>query len=800
MKMTVDFRQGRFIINGKDTFIYGGELHYFRVPRDQWENRLDQLIEAECNLVSTYVPWLWHEQAEGKIDLAGETREERDLKGFLELVKGKGMYCIVRPGPYVMAETREQGIPEWLIQQHPEIIAKGADGENHPTNVVSYRHPLFLKKVKEWYEKVNRVIVPMQITSGGPIIMYQLCNEVGMLHWVSNTSDFNEMTLKEFEMYLEDRYANIETFNKEFGIDEPSFSVFIDKFQKGLSDDYPSFHFVWRQFFQQHFKNYIGDLRGFAKEDGVDVPFIVNIHGFKDFSVYSRGVDYPIGVSQLQRTAEFDDVVLAGDFYPGHIGYDTFHDLVLASTFTRAVSNKDQPLFSAEFQSGRLADRPRLYAQDLDLNTRTCVAHGMNALNYYMFVGGENYEDIGIFGKRHEWQAPIASDGTLRPNFEPAKHLGKLFRAIGTRLVNADKAVKTYVGFNPDDYLTDAVDQRDGSMIGEMAAKREHFAFDGVLRLLVAANIPFEAVNVSKPLSPKEVRSLWVFSSRYMDEKVQQRLLEYVQNGGKLILYPQVPDRNLRDRPCRILADGFELGEWKVVSDNQTVDVLGIDSVFVGQRMVFPSYEGEIVASFTNGEKQEVAAIKKSVGQNGEVLVLGVALNHHYSYQLDVIKHLAEEMGITPEWTSDNPDLLLVERKNGNESYVFVHNYDEIEQTGRVCHQNGPEFGAEPVTLPPRSGSVFLKNYQLTEQIKIDYSTVELTEARITDEELELELTPIVKKGSIMFSLTGDWQTNTEEQPDGGELCIRDISRPITLSLLRRKTNEPLTASVQIRK
>ncbi|WP_348520816.1 hypothetical protein [Alicyclobacillus fastidiosus] len=72
-----------------------------------------------------------------------------------------------------------------------------------------------------------------------------------------------------------------------------------------------------------------------------------------------------------------------------------------------------------------------MYPQDLDLNTRTCVAHGMNALNYYMFVAGENYEEIGLFGRRHEWQAPIDSNGDLRPNYDKARHLGSVFKTVG---------------------------------------------------------------------------------------------------------------------------------------------------------------------------------------------------------------------------------------------------------------------------------------------------------------------------------------------------------------------------------
>ncbi|HET7615836.1 MAG TPA: beta-galactosidase, partial [Bacillales bacterium] len=443
---------------------------------------------------------------------------------------------------------------------------------------------------------------------------------------------------------------------------------------------------------------------------------------------------------------------------------------------------------SAEFQSGRLADRPKLYPQDLDLNTRTCVAHGMNALNYYMFVGGENYEDIGIFGKSHEWQAPIASDGQRRPNFAPAEHLGRLFQTIGPRLLDAKKTVKTFVGFNSDDYLTDAVASRDMSMIGEITGKREHFAFDGVLRLLVAADVPFEAVNLSKPasLSPKEYPSLWVFSSRYMDEALQKRLLDYLRAGGKLILYPEIPVRDLNDRPCRLLADGLQLGEWQVVSGNNTLDVLGLSSVFVGQRLVFSDHKGKIIASCSKDGSEEVAAFKKPIGNDGEILVLGAALNHNYRYQLEVIERVCREIGIVKEWTSDNPELMLVERKRkDDEAFLFVHNYDEIEQTGIIYRNDSPEFNGKPVTLPPRSGSVFLKNYSLTKQVSVVYSTVELTKTEISEDFIELSLVPIVKNGSIRILVTGDWETNIETNVTNGDIFVNQIDRPMTLKLER---------------
>ncbi|CAM2824522.1 beta-galactosidase [Paenibacillus sediminis] len=783
--MTVNIKQGKFAINGKDVFLYGGEFHYFRVPQSEWQDRLNKLKEAGCNLVSTYVPWVWHEMKEGQYDLTGETRGERNLKAFLELVKESGLYCIVRPGPYVMAEVRYEGVPHWLLGSYPEVIARRRDGSEHPTRVVSYRHPIFLEKAHEWYKAVNKVIAPMQSTKGGPVIMYQLCNEIGMLHWVTNTSDYNPDTLKRFEDYLKAEYGEIAALNEKYGISESSFAEFVKTFGAGLPEggDYPSFHYEWGRFWRQYIKDYVGDLRQSARSTGIEVPFIVNVHGFKDYSIYSRGVDYPIGLSQLYKTPEFEDVVLAGDFYPGHIGYDNYHDLVLASAFTKAVSSKEQPLFSAEFQSGRLADRPRLYAQDLDLNSRTCIAHGMNAVNYYMFVAGENYENIGLFGRRHEWQAPIDSKGNPRPNYAKAAHLGKVLGAVGQRLLSSPKKTHTFVGFNPNDYMTEVVEHRDRPLVDEVIGKREHFLFDGIVRLLVGANIHFEAQDLLKPFTPEEIPSLWVFSTSMMEAELQQKLADYVLKGGSLVVYPELPVKDKEGRPCTILADTLELGEWDIVHGVQTVDVLDIDSVLVRQRMRFSKFDGEPVAVFRQGDREETAAYLKKAGK-GKVLVLGLAMGQEYGYQLDVIRAIAGTVGIKGHLSSNNPDIAIVERSGDLGSFLFVSNYDELVQEAVIYENGQPLFEGETLSIPPRSGAMLVRNYALENDLRIAYATVEVTGLRMTADEVEIDVHPFGESGTIKFETNGKWSAK------GGSagnptLTITDIHEPQTLRLTR---------------
>ena len=759
--MAVKMEQGHFIIDGEKVFLYGGELHYFRVPRDEWSQRLDLLIESGCNLVSTYIPWALHEFEEGVFDFTGSGLPESDLKAFIELVKEKGLYCIVRPGPYIMAEVRYEGIPEWLLENNPDMIAKTMTGEDHPTKVVSYHHPVFLERTKKWYQEVNRILAPQQIDNGGPIIMYQLCNEIGMLHWVSNTADYSDVTIGKFKSYLEETYTHIAEWNATYDSHFESFDHLIKSVRQD-GTHVEGFYTEWAVFFRHYIKDYVGILRGYAKETGITVPYIVNVHGFKDYSVYSRGVDYPIGLSQLYLTSEFDDTVLAGDFYPGHIGYDTYHDLVISSEFTKAVSKADQPLFSAEFQSGRLADRPRVYPQDLSLNTRTCVAHDMNALNYYMFAAGENPKDIGVFGRRHEWQAPIDSKGNTRPNYNEAQHLGKMLQVIGKDLLSTKKQTQTFVGFNPNDYMTEVVEKDVPPLIKDLISKRERFSYDGIVRLLTAANIHFNAVDLLKPIDPVKQPSLWVFSTAAMAETLQMKLVDYVAEGGKLVLYPEVPSVDEKGNACTLLKDRLELGDAQLIDGNDYVDVLDMDAVNIKQRLFFPHHSGESIAAFTRKGNKETAAFKKTY-QKGEILVLGIGFGHDYDYQLDVVKKIAATIDVSPELTSSNASLSLTERQNDEgTSFFFVHNYDDIEQRGVIYKNGNALFDGKEIMLPARSGAVFVQHLELDAGLKIDMATVELTEFKQTNDSLHLTVTPAGESGMIRFGENPGWKLTSK--------------------------------------
>lgn len=727
----VRLRNGYVEIDGTPTFLFGGELHYFRVPRAEWGRRLVTLKATGANLVSTYIPWSWHEAEEGHIDVTGETSPERDLNAFLQLVKEYGLYCIVRPGPYVMAELKQEGVPAWLPQRYSEVIAKTRNGEPHPSRVLSYLHPVYLEKVRRWYDSVISVISGHLHTRGGSVIMVQLCNEIAMLHWVCRQADHNEATLDHFETYLQEQYRDIETANARFGTVAQTFHELSRRFHEL---DTLEAHREWSQFWREFVLQYAKRLKEMADRNGIDVPYLINVHGFRDVDVCGRGSWYPEALSQLYLMSNLENALLAGDFYPGHVGYDTFHDLALATEFTRAIQGADIPFISAEFQSGRLSDRPRVYPQDLDLITRTCVAHGMNGLNYYMFFGGKNPEalgaNLGIFGPRHEWQAPVDSQGRPRPSYHTAARLGSMLQAVGRKLVESPKSAITHLAFYPDYYMTDYVDERPKVKreLGGLIYERDAHYFDGVARLLVAANLHPAAVDIQAPreLDPREIPHLWVFSDREMDRAVQERLLRYVEQGGTLFLTPQVPERTLTGEACTVLADGLGISPCKEREYGWPLVEVG-DLKDLPVRVVMHTQvqgESQVIARMPDGR---ACGYVKCVG-NGRVVMIAFTLTQDLNPHLDMIRALASVGGVTPRWTAGDPSVSVVERASTTEetSFVFVLNYDETPYQVTLSKDGEPQFGGATIDLAPRSGMTLPRNLRLADGLVLRYATAEV--------------------------------------------------------------------------
>src|SRR5262249_48917880 len=89
-----------FLLDGKPFQIISGEMHYPRVPREAWRDRMRKAKAMGLNTIGTYVFWNSHEPQQGKYDFTGN----RDIAAFVRTAQEEGLWVVLRPSPYVCAE------------------------------------------------------------------------------------------------------------------------------------------------------------------------------------------------------------------------------------------------------------------------------------------------------------------------------------------------------------------------------------------------------------------------------------------------------------------------------------------------------------------------------------------------------------------------------------------------------------------------------------------------------------------------------------------------------------------------
>jgi beta-galactosidase len=157
-KSGVTYDRHGWIVKGRRPFINCGEIHYFRVPPDQWTDRLLKARQAFLNAIGAYMAWNWHEKKPGEMDFEGG----RNLDRWLSLIEEQGLYIIARPGPYICSEWDFGGFPGWLAAVPCEMRSMD---------------PAYLDPCGRWLAAADEIIERHQLDSGGTVIMYQIENE-----------------------------------------------------------------------------------------------------------------------------------------------------------------------------------------------------------------------------------------------------------------------------------------------------------------------------------------------------------------------------------------------------------------------------------------------------------------------------------------------------------------------------------------------------------------------------------------------------------------------------------------------
>ncbi|GAB6024565.1 hypothetical protein CHUAL_009717 [Chamberlinius hualienensis] len=158
----IDYENDQFLKDGQPYRYISGSIHYFRVPRVHWQDRLNKMKAGGLNTIQTYVDWSQHEPEPGVYDFS----DNLDIANFIQIANDTGLNVILRPGPYICAERDLGGLPYWLARENPDIVLRSSDQS-------------YLDFVDRWYNVFFPIISPLLYQNGGPIISVQVENEYG---------------------------------------------------------------------------------------------------------------------------------------------------------------------------------------------------------------------------------------------------------------------------------------------------------------------------------------------------------------------------------------------------------------------------------------------------------------------------------------------------------------------------------------------------------------------------------------------------------------------------------------------
>jgi beta-galactosidase len=545
-------------IDGKSVAVYSGSVHYWRLERDLWPLILDQVRSLGFGMIETYIPWSVHETAPGVFDW-GTVDPRKDLEAFCRVCEACGLYLMVRPGPLINAELTDFGFPEWVLLD-PEVQAHTAVGSLHidaargfhpprPYPVPSYASPKFYEAVGKWFDAVCPIIA-RHLAPDGSIVAVQSDNETCFnFHDQAYATDYSPASIVAYQQLLGERYGTIARLNAVYGRQFENFES-IDPprdCQIRVAADVP-WHRDWIEYKERYIHRAVAQIAQMLRERGVrGIPI------FHDVAFQYRT---PLDIARIEADPAINWVGLNIYRCPQEYAGTMQRMRYLAGT-TRLP-------FVPELVSGIWSHHPRTPTpKEQEFTTLAALMYGMRAVNFYMLV------------ERERWQgSPITRQGAVRAGYADLYRrlsaflerypLGTFSRQPGAVvLLNYDlgryAAMASTLHYAHVDLLglpdelgvvdldlgfrwdvgREADHHRSDNWLGEVFTqlKRRQIDYDisdshidpGLLRRYPLALIP---------------------TVDFMDAADQRQLLDYVAQGGYLVIGPGMPylDGNLRPR------------------------------------------------------------------------------------------------------------------------------------------------------------------------------------------------------------------------------------------------------------
>ena len=160
-KHSFSIQGDRFMLDGEPFVIRSGEMHYARIPREYWRDRMRKMRAMGLNTLCMYSFWNLHEPRPGRFDSPATWTSPHSSAPRRKRASGCSCGPVLTFAPSGSSAASPPGC--W---ETPDIQVRTTD-------------PRFLSAAGGYMKRLLAEVAPLQITRGGPILMLQVENEYG---------------------------------------------------------------------------------------------------------------------------------------------------------------------------------------------------------------------------------------------------------------------------------------------------------------------------------------------------------------------------------------------------------------------------------------------------------------------------------------------------------------------------------------------------------------------------------------------------------------------------------------------
>jgi len=758
-----------FQIGSKKLFINSGEIHYFRISPDQWEDRLIKAKSLGLNTVSTFICWSFHEEKFGEFDIRSIGK---DLDHFLHLCENKGFYIIIRPGPWIGADLKNGGIPNWILEEHPKIMSLNDIGEvpkwsSKEIPPISCLSPTYLRLVENYFDNICEILRRHMYPHGG-IIMLQLVNAMSI---TSSShifdSDYNPVALEFYKRYLKGKYKDIEIINALYNqsflniehITPPS-----TKTQEDAAHSDNEFRNIgefirnmdWMEFKEHILEEYIATISYFLRKKEIYIPYFVDI----------PYIGSPINVQGILNA--YKTKILVGFTINEEFLLDVNNVEELLETGLEILKTQ-MPLFNFIPELTIGSPNKIVPPNRIHLLVRLLLGHGIKGMNYYMGVGGRNPQlsanekpsnayasTVGFDGKSliidetgnsYDFGAPIGIKGQKNPSFEVIELTSQYIQSNFEQLLSAKKVYDDEIGclfYHPYSRL-----RFDTTKFGfavnyhQIIRDNPHPEYTIINKLGYHPKwIDLQNTSIEEL---RQYKILVILFSVFLHKDCMNLLKLYMEEGGTLLSFYDIPIRNEKLQPDDTLSSLYlavlhkKESIKKIIFNKDSFSSYGsIYSYILKEDKANNSKFSldEIIASDSFPNPNNIYAFHRKV-KKGDIYHFGFVPTS----DLEAIAHWRKMFNVmnVPQKKIHHPEGLTVLRLqcDTKEELITVANLSQnkLEKFDIVLHDLPQLDGAttlqlNDIVIPKKSSVIWSVNKTISENVNIKVCTSEINDIR----------------------------------------------------------------------